>query len=58
VIETLPASERLTDKKSNKTTLKNKPNPAAKINYSDIRDNQDHRSPEQNLETYSKILFM
>lgn len=49
VIETLPAVEKISDKKSNKTTLKNKPNPAIKMNYSDMKDNHDQKSPEQNL---------
>ena len=38
MVETLPNAEKIVDKKSNKTTLKNKPNPASKMNYSDMRD--------------------
>jgi len=45
----LPAVEKVTDKKTNKATFKNKPNPAAKITYSDMREIQDQKSPEQNL---------
>ena len=53
IIETLPNVEKIVDKKSHKTALKNKPNAAAKYSYD--RDGNEQKSPEQNLETYSKI---
>ena len=52
VVETLPAHQKIYDKKANKAALKSKPNAGGKLNYADLKDN-DHKSPEQNLETYS-----
>ena len=55
IVEMLPNYEKIVDKKSNKAAMKNKPNQSSKINYGDLREGNDQKSPEQNLETYSKI---
>ena len=53
IVETLPNVQKIIDKKSHKAAFKNKPNPAAKLNYD--RDGNEQKSPEQNLQTYSKF---
>jgi hypothetical protein len=47
VLETLPAVERVADKKTHKAALKNKPNTAVKLNYEGREGEQ--KSAEQSL---------
>jgi hypothetical protein len=50
VVGSLPNSEKIVDKKLNKTTLKGKTNQlAAKLNYGDLRDGIEQKSSEQSL---------
>lgn len=53
VVGQLPNTEKIVDKKSNKTTLKSKPNQAGgKIAFGEGRQGTEQKGAEQSLETY------